>query len=253
VPNVYIVAVQVLPKAPEDGADDCGGANVAMLGTAGGHAVAEQGWTVNAETLVDGYTVISFYSDARQGENGMCLIKNGNVAIYKDSTLKALIYGPRVADDDDSVSPVAMAIDAGLPHRIQLWDSVGHNGPTAELVVNGNALSVQTLPDPESYCDGAAVVPTVYRENIEQARKRLLKAGWVPVRAADLPRQDPASDLVADGVIEAQGCAGTGLGFCDFAYRKGEHLTLSVGTIGDEHRVTSLDVTCAATAADKRR
>lgn len=256
VKGVYIVEIRVLPKAPEASTDACSGAGVATLATAPGHEVARQGWTVSAEKLIDGYTVISFYSNARPGPGGKCLIENGNVAVYKNDALKALIYGPGIdagSGKAELVSPVAMAIDAGVADRIQLWDSVGEHGPTAELVIRGNALSVEPLPASESYCGGVAPVPTVYGLPIEQARGQILKAGWSPMPANGLSSHDPARDLVKDGVTEAQGCTGGGTSSCHFSYRQGENLQLDVVANGASHRVISFSVNCAATARGEQK
>lgn len=57
----------------------------------------------------------------------MCFIKDGNVAVYRGTTLLAIVYGldqPR-AEADEHVSPTAVVASTPIPHTARLWRSPG--------------------------------------------------------------------------------------------------------------------------------
>ena len=98
----------------------------------------------------------------------------------------------------------------------------------------------------DGVCGGRAKVPNINNMPIDKARAALKANGWEPVPSSEQDRTDSrVAELVKLGVIEAEACSGTGLGYCSYNYR-GEAGTLSVTTAGDNDypSVSDYDVKC---------
>ncbi len=77
---------------------------------------------------------------------------------------------------------------------------------------------VNALPNEETFCSGQVTVPNIYNVPIILARMMLKEYGWQPEQS----RQEPdatSQGLLDMGINEVDGCAGTGCGFCRFAYK----------------------------------
>jgi len=245
--QIHIVALEALPQAPASSTNEC----VDIWrepDTAAGKVIAAHGWTVTSEVPLDGFTLVGFYSDARLGTSSMCFIKDGNVAVYRDTTLLAIVYGPEQprAEADQHVSPTAVVASTPIPHTARLWSSPGGGRPAADLFIAKQRIQVQAVADREPVCDGGAAIPDLHGMPITEARQRLLATGWTPVPGpADSRQYEPVKSLYQQGVTEVQDCSGTGLGYCSFHYqRDDEHTDLSVSSVGEEFRVDDYNAEC---------
>jgi hypothetical protein len=106
--------------------------------------------------------------------------------------------------------------------------------PTADLLVSDEAIELRPIAEEESFCGGAAVVPNVYGEPIDEARPKLQQYGWEVAPGNLLPLDVRGIELRELTVIEVEGCSGTGFGFCFYLYA-GQRGKLTVMTAGEIH------------------
>ena len=240
---VRIAAVSTLPSNDGD-TDDASFCSrfIQTPGSASARAVRDAGWFVTGQAQVGDYQAVSFVGGLRAGTSGICLLDDGNVALFKEGALRAIIYGKKGMPNAIGM----IRADAGV---VKIHDGDVLHQPAALLrVTDDGAVSIDPLPASEAVCNGAASVPNIQNLPINKARDMLAKAGW-----AKLPRAQPireaedmrAFDLVSRGITEVDSCSGTGLGFCNFAYQ-GPAGRLSVMTVGDDEwpTVASHGVTC---------
>lgn len=62
-----------------------------------GKAVQAEGWAVFSEDEAKGYLAVSFAGGADGSMMGICTSENGNIALFKDRSLKAIIYAAKGA------------------------------------------------------------------------------------------------------------------------------------------------------------
>ena len=101
-------------------------------------------------------------------------------------------------------------------------------------------LIVSNLAVQDAAAEGT--VGLVKGQSYSTARSQLLADGWKPVRSADRRPDGSLEKTVGDagtllslGMVEVAGCAGTGLGNCEFRWRRGS-TCLGVFTIGEYSR-----------------
>jgi hypothetical protein len=81
-------------------------------------------------------------------------------------------------------------------------------------------------------------IPVIFGLNYDEARKKLIEAGWQPLLAAPQSEQEHASsgngpELWAFGFREVRSCAGSGMANCTFNYSDVYNNSLSVFTTGE--------------------
>ncbi len=206
--DLRIAALQVLPAAPAGGSGrDVCEQWLAAPKTAAGRQVQAAGWGVTGEVAAGRYQAVSFVGSFEPGTSGSCLARDGNVGIFEGSSLVAIVYVPRGSDRTIG------SIEAFETSGLRIWDGDYLRQPLADLQVAGDgALAIGPLATQEKVCGGKAAVPNIYGKPINDARAMLQDMGWAAVASA-APRQDPReADLVARGVLEVDGCSGTGFG-----------------------------------------
>lgn len=195
--------------------------------TAAGRQLAQSGWLVSGEIKINGLTLVSFVGVAEQGTSGSCLLSQGNVAVFDDTTLRGLIYAPAGAERDIG------SIEAMEAGRIRIWDGDYLAQPLADIQIIGDDLVILSdVASRDSFCDGAASVPSLYRLPIHLARRVLLAEGWLPEEALDEAAMGWTAEM-RNQWPELQDCSGTGFGFCAWSYIKGPGQRLSVTTAGE--------------------
>ncbi len=242
--ELRIVATSSVPTraaTPSGGGSGCAPQVIAPR-SAGGAAVKAKGWIVTAEQEGGGYDVVSFVGAMEPGTSGTCVLREGNVAFFKGGQLRALAYAPQGASR--SIGSIER-LDTG---DLRILDGDFVVQPLADIRFgSGGAVSIADPAKSDKVCSGRADVPNVRGMSIDKARSVLGKAGWRPAtdRADPSKRDDRAERLYRSGVIEAESCSGTGLGYCSFAYR-GAAGSLSVTTVGDGEWpvVSDYGVTC---------
>jgi hypothetical protein len=246
VAGIHATALAQLPPAPAREPDDDPGC---MDGRGGGirSAAARQlraaGWAVNSEQLLDGYHLLGFHAHARAGISGSCLLRDGNVAVYRDSRLLGVVYG--TPDDADAPAPVASVAASAAAHTVRLWDGDIVASASADLQLGPDAIRVLPVAVDEAVCGGRARLPNVRGQPIAQARRALIAAGWTPRRAAAPAGDDGLRQtLAADGIVELDDCSGTGFMYCGFGYTHAGGLALDVTTVGEGYRVQDYGVRC---------
>lgn len=87
-----------------------------------------------------------------------------------------------------------------------------------------------------------AKIPAIRGATYHTARKRLLAAGWRPLRTKSPARADTDLDLTSGngpvfwkrGYLEVEHCSGTGLAYCSFLFKDAYGNRLRVITAGEE-------------------
>lgn len=227
-PGLDLVAMSALPAAAEGQGETefCSHLFVETITTPGGQDAVAKGWHVTAELPFGDLTAVSFVGSATPATSGTCELLDGNVGFYSGSQLVALLYGTQA---DEPMIGRIRAFGDGL--RILSGDVLP--GTSADLVRAGDRITVTDPAKEEPVCNGAATIPDIEGIPIDEARKRLLRAGWEPV-PGDPAQQSLgwAKEIAAAGVPEVEDCSGTGFGFCAFNY-SGAAGTLSVITAGE--------------------
>lgn len=206
-------------------------------------AVAARGWTVTGEVPLGRYRAISFASTLETGPSGTCYVADGNVGVFDGGRLVALAYGAV----PNKIGRVVTRTGGG----VRLHDGDALASPIGDLNLRPDGtLALEPLAKVESVCGGRGSVPNIRGLPIDKARAALIAAGWAPVssepsQGAEDVRVGREEDLARRGLIEVDGCAGTGLGYCSFKY-SGPAGTLSVTTVGDAYmpEVDDYDVEC---------
>jgi hypothetical protein len=123
--------------------------------------------------------------------------------------------------------------------------------PVGELRLQGGSLRLTSRARDHAYCQGQAKVPDIYGKGIDVARRMLFAQGWKPERPAEKPGDfDMAHEMAEKGLVEAEACAGTGVGYCSWNYR-GKADELRVITVGGgeqpaDNTVSGYSVGCDA-------
>lgn len=227
-PGLDLVALSTLPAAPKDQAETgfCSHLFVETVTTPGGKDAAAKGWHITTELPFGDLTAVSFVGSAIPATSGTCELRDGNLGLYSGSQLVALLYSTR---PDDLMIGRIRPFGDGL--RILSGDLLP--GTTADLVRAGDQITVTAPAKEEPVCNGAGLVPEIEGLPIDEARKRLIRAGWKPV-PGDPAQQSLgwAKDIAAAGVPEVEDCSGTGFAFCGFSY-SGAAGALFVTTAGE--------------------
>lgn len=199
--------------------------------TPAGQQVAGADWVVTGEETHDSLTFVSFVGETSSGTSGSCLLTQGNIGIFQNDTLQAVIYA-------DASQPSGLGtVEAVEGNRIRIFDGDYLPVPVADLrIIDNDLLILSNVAERDSFCDGKATAPNVYGLPIHLARRLLLAEGWQP--AANPP---DAEESVVSGYVEhlrktmpeVQECSGTGFGFCNWEYRKDSDQALSVTTAGE--------------------
>lgn len=213
--------------------------------TPGGQFAEKQGWAVTGEVSFDGLDAVSFVASFDQGTSGSCQLNDGNVGLFEGENLRWLVYA---APDATQLIGTVQSFEGDA---IRIWSGDFLSQPVADLHLDAGKPTLSDLAASESFCNGQASVPNIYGKPIGDVRKALIKAGWAPVLSSlDEDMSDSRSDaLLSAGLIEVEGCSGTGFGYCSFGYA-GQFGDLSVVTAGEGDEGTTpnvarYDVTCA--------
>ncbi|RQZ14801.1 hypothetical protein DIE15_17660 [Burkholderia sp. Bp9031] len=224
-----LVPLGALPHSPENGALDTFCAQYrAKTATAAGRDVAKLGWIVTSEAPLGRYTVVTFASGFKSGTSAICFARNANIGVFDGTTLVALGYTARASGWQlGSVEP----LESGA---LLVWGGDGPSAPVGELREENGGLRLTAVAAERTYCHGRAIVPNVYGKPLDKARKILISHGWQPLRPHEKPdAMDGAATLAKHGIIEAEACSGTGMGYCALRYRNAAGV-LGVTTVGGE-------------------
>ncbi|MGU3547027.1 hypothetical protein [Methylobacterium sp. A52T] len=225
VKGLRFVPLAELPRAPGGAGRQAGcPGEVLPARSEAARAVAARDWLVTGEAALGRYRAVSFASDLQQGTSGTCFIADGNVGLFVGPRLVALVYG---AGRTGAVGRIAARSDGA-----RLWDGDIPPAPVGDLTLRPDGtVSLEPPPKVESVCGGRGSVPAIRGLPIDEARTSLIAAGWTPVKGP--PSDDERERALARrGVMEVDGCSGTGLAYCSFRYA-GAAGTLSVTTTGD--------------------
>ncbi|KAG8150839.1 hypothetical protein [Burkholderia catarinensis] len=224
-----LVPLGVLPHSPENGSLDPFCARYrAKTTTAAGREVAKLDWVVTSEAPLGRYTVVTFASGFQPGTSAICFARNGNVGVFDGTTLVALGYTARKAGWQLGS---ADRLESGA---LLIWGGDGPAPPVGELHKEHGGLRLARVAAESTHCHGRAVVPNVYGKPLDAARRILIAHGWQPLRPREKPdAMDGAATLAKHGIIEAEACSGTGMGYCALRYRSAAGV-LGVTTAGGE-------------------
>lgn len=243
--GVALARITNLPEAPADTGDAqwCDHLVIAA-GTPGGQLAESRGWSVTGEVSLDGVDLVSFVAGFESGTSGSCALLDGNVGIFSGDEMIGVAY-----------APTGSALSIGHIHPLgsdgaRIWSGDFLSMPVADMALMGGfALAVRPLAAEEKFCGDTASVPNIYGVPIAEARETLAASGWTAREIAESEDPDSRSrEYRALGLVELEGCSGTGFGFCSFAY-DGTAGTLSVTTVGEGEDggtpiVSSYDVAC---------
>ncbi|WP_175884066.1 PASTA domain-containing protein [Burkholderia sp. BCC0044] len=224
-----LVPLGVLPRSPENGSLDPFCAQYrAKTTSAAGREVAQRNWIVTSDAPLGRYTVVTFASGFSAGTSAICFARNGNIGVFDGTTLVALGY---TAHQAGWQLGSADRLESGA---LLIWGGDGPAPPVGELHEENGGLRLTRVAAESTHCDGRAVVPNVYGKPLDAARKILIAHGWQPLRPREKPDAlDGAATLAKHGIIEAEACSGTGMGYCALRYRNAAGV-LGVTTVGGE-------------------
>nr|WP_249189165.1 hypothetical protein [Burkholderia cenocepacia] len=224
-----LVPLGTLPHSPERGSLDpfCTQYR-AKTTTAAGRAVAWRDWIVTSEAPLGRYTVVTFASGFNAGTSAICFVRNGNIGVFDGTTLVALGYTASKAGWQLG------SVDRMENGALLVWGGNGPGAPVGELHEASGGLRLTRVAAERAFCDGRAVVPNVYAKPLDVARRILIAHGWQPLRPREKPdAMDGAATLAKHGIVEAEACSGTGVGYCALRYRNAAGV-LGVTTVGGE-------------------
>ena len=250
-PALDIVSFSELPGPPEGvKADDYCSHLTVTPASAAGKRVAKAGWAVTGEVTVEGLTMVSFVAGMEAGTSGSCLLSDGNIGFFLGEKLLAVAYAPE--SGASSIGLVELLGDDIL----RIFDGDYLPRPIGDISLKADqAVELVPLPETDTYCDGAAVVPLIYDLPIGEARQSLAAHGWEPdTTEASEPLDSRSAELAENGLPEVTSCSGTGFGFCNFEYASAA-AGLSVITVGeasmpDTPAIADYVVSCTAGKAE---
>lgn len=229
IPGMVLVALADLPRSPETGAvDEYCEDHRGDAESAAGRAVEGRGWIVTSEAPLGRYRVVSFVSGFDPATSGICTARNGNIGVFDGDRPVALAYAPT---GSGTIPGRVEPMEGGA---LLVWGGDYPGPPLGELRLDGDRPRLTGIAAEQTFCDRTATVPNVYGLSIEAARTKLIAGGWRPLAPDEAPDPyDRAAELARNGMIEAQHCSGTGMGYCALRYR-GPAGVLEVTTAGDE-------------------
>lgn len=241
VSGIEIRRIAKLPKAPVyEGEQELCENRVAKIETVEGKGVEQQGWIVTGEAKLGSLNVVSFVGRMEQGTSGSCLSEDGNLAFFANGDLVALAYMSK--NSDLSIGGVEQR---GEELRLLSGDWLQQSIADVSLV-HDQGVIISALPREEQFCTGKVTVPDIRQVPIILAREMLRNRGWNPVKSDEEP-DGRTGELRALGIKEADGCSGTGFGFCGFEYKNGDD-HLAITTVGDSPATPAVlwyEVNCA--------
>ena len=263
-PGLRLEALSALPSPGEAAlpseadSSGCGAAALSQEASLADRA----GWTVFADEEWNGYRVVGISHPAAMLAGIGCTYPGGRVLFFREGRPVAQLFDPK-ADASET--------DSGLQG---LWNPAKDQAPAMEgaagelrvgslhasrarVLARGQALELAALPELDRYCGGQAPVPRTEGLDLSKARARLFAQGW----RGDPPQREEGAENFLGGMIQAfpevEDCAGTGLGYCRFAYRNeaghglvlitaGEYQAAEGDQKGYEPSAVGYDVSCAA-------
>lgn len=234
--SLKIAATTALPVNPDKTPfDDYCSEYVADPKTQSAKHVAEKGWRVTGEAKLDELDAVSFAGGVEPGTSGICYLKNGNVAIFQDGQLQAILYGKEVG----SV--------ASIPNSkaVRLWSDDGII-PIADVSHSARVISVHRLATTDLVCASRIPLPSPFGLPVSAARAKLIESGWKPLpQFENLGMNSRVEEMRKLGINEVESCAGTGTAGCYFVYAK-DGADLALRSFGEDEDpvIVSYDVTC---------
>jgi hypothetical protein len=196
--------------------------------SAAGRLVAARGWAVTGDEAFGTYRAVSFAGKFEPSTSAHCSVEQGNIGIFNGTKLLALAYAPQ--GSEESIGKIVTLEDGGL----RVWSGDILSSPIGDIhVPHGELMRLGALAAEDSFCHSKVLVPNIYGQPIDKARRILMDKGWKPV--ASKPVSDPEAreaGFVKHGIVEVDSCAGTGYAFCAFNYKSSMGL-LSVTTAGE--------------------
>lgn len=242
VPGLTITPLKRLPAAPPTASsrDQCGTSDAT---SDGGKVASALGWGVVAEQKFGPYEAVSFAGAFAPMAGGACAIDKGNVALFRGTRLVALVYASPTSEE-----PIGNLSRVG--ERLRIFDGGPAPAPVGDIaLMPDGAIAVEPVAAEERVCGGSGVVPNIYGKRIDSLRKALLSKGWQPVEGKPLEPGHPqpfVETLRRHGIVEATSCAGTGLAYCSYGYRKGG-MALEVTSYGDGLYPTAMNYSVKCT------
>lgn len=242
VPEILTVAITKVPEGPHPRPqDDNCTARFLNPETEAGREVQQRGWGVLSEVRVGDYQLVSFAGEFISGTSGSCAIQQGNIGVFEESRLKAILY---TASKTDRLIGVLEPLEGG---NVRIWGSDFLGSPVADIQAGSLGLVVQEVASEDTFCGGRVIVPNIYNADITDARSTLAAAGWEPV---EQPQEEWGQQIGLHeiGITEAISCSGTGFAFCSYAYSapKASLQVISAGELweGSVPGVARYAVTC---------
>jgi hypothetical protein len=110
------------------------------------------------------------------------------------------------------------------------------------VLISTLAISIARAQDKPCYPTKHARLPAITELTYHKARKRLLAAGWQPLRTKSYNGAETDPDIAdgngrtfwKKGYVEVEACSGTGVAACAFLFRDAYGNRLRVTTEGEE-------------------
>ena len=184
--------------------------NIVEPKTINGESISKKGWGVLSEQTLGPYNFVSFSGEFKDGLSGSCIIRQGNVAIFKAGELIGVIYTS--SKDDELIGKLYIA-EGGV---VQLYTPSFRSW--ADIKILKGEIQIDYRASVQSFCNGAVIVPNVVGEPITEARKSLIEFAWEPIKQTEEVIFPFVEEMRRSGIVETIDCAGTGFGYCSFEY-----------------------------------
>lgn len=179
-----------------------------------------RGWQIGSEDTLGPLTIVTVLRKFINGSGGECVAIDGRSLVFDHgkpiaSIVTVSVDGFQLARSEET--------ERGAIRLIGAIEAA----PYGDLVVKGRDIEIEPLPPSDTACHGKQIVPNIFGQPIQVARRILRRAGWRPVPTRrHLPVLDDngmgdgwdgADYLYADGITEVTECEPHGQ--CSLGYR----------------------------------
>jgi hypothetical protein len=198
-----------------------------------GREIASRGWHVVSEAQLGDHIAVAYVRGLLLGTSSMCFAVDGHVAMAVRNRLVAIVSAARSDPSNGNPGGGVHGDVIGYAYKVpgsgnfRITDGTGTAPPSAEIRIGPDGIAVGRLAPADSFCGGRVSVPNIYGRPMVSASRILLRSGWRPVNAR----------------LGLEECSGTGVGFCEFRYRRGRH-SLAITTADEDHHIVGYEPRC---------
>lgn len=212
-----LIPIDTVPRIERSTEDNgCGDWGVIDPKSAGGKLAQSRGWKVSSEARLGRLTAVVVLRNYDFYPGAECIPVEGMLLLFERGDVIAALY--REIPPLDYPIGWIEAMENGTVRVMASTPQV----PFGDLSFDGARILFGPMPAINVECGGRMKVPDVFRMKIDDARRKLVRAGWKPVKQRhaqpkDPTMRDPTYFKYRDrGIVEWESCGGGG--WCQFHY-----------------------------------